>query len=109
MMTMEILERILDFYNFQPKIELRLLGGEPTLHPQFTDIVEKIQGAGHWVKIFSNGIIDGKVRDFLEKKGRSGRIEIVLNVNEPGSWSPLEKTEVTATLERLHHIVLLGG
>lgn len=38
-----------------PPITFNLLGGEPTLHPHFLDIVQIIAAAGHQVTMVSNG------------------------------------------------------
>ena len=37
--------------------ELRLLGGEPTLHPRFADFVKMGREAGCTIRVFSNGVM----------------------------------------------------
>jgi len=45
--------------------ELRLLGGEPTLHPQFADFVKMGREAGCTIMVFSNGVMPDAARDAL--------------------------------------------
>lgn len=47
----------LDFVREAGIRELRLLGGEPTLHPLFVDFVRKGRDAGMSVTVFTNGLI----------------------------------------------------
>ncbi len=47
----------LDFIRNAGIDELRLLGGEPTLHPLFADFVQQGRAAGLSVMVFTNGLI----------------------------------------------------
>ena len=56
-----------------------ILGGEPTLHPQFTDIVDRAIGNRLKVKVFTNGLMSRKIQKYLFRNN----VDIVLNINEP--------------------------
>lgn len=45
--------------------ELTLLGGEPTQHPQFTQLVDVSQELGLKLRIFTNGLLGNRVRSCL--------------------------------------------
>lgn len=45
--------------------ELRLLGGEPTLHPLFADFVRIGREKGCLIRVFSNGVMPDRARDAL--------------------------------------------
>ncbi len=106
--TLEALNRILDFYQPRPREEIVFLGGEPTMHPQFTEAAEAVFSRGRPLKIFSNGIMRQETRDYIGERGADGRIMMIVNANEPGSRGSSEDTELRKTLEQLGHIVTVG-
>ncbi len=106
--TLEALNRILDFYQSMPREEIVFLGGEPTMHPRFTEAAEAVFSRGRPLKIFSNGIMRQETRDYISERGKDGRITIIVNVNEPGSRRSSEDTELRKTLEQLGRIVTVG-
>lgn len=69
-----------------------LLGGEPTLHSRFSEIVALAVHAGYFVKIFTNGV------SRVLRKGLSGMktdsLAIILNLNTPDTYSEKERTEI---------------
>jgi len=60
--------------------QVSVLGGEPTLHPRFTEFVNLILQSKLEVKIFTNGIMSEKIRRFLAELPES-RITIIININ----------------------------
>ncbi len=106
--TLDALNRILDFYQATPREEIVFLGGEPTMHPQFAEAAEAVFSRGRPLKIFSNGIMRQETRDYLAERGRDGRIMIIVNVNEPGARGSSEDTELRKTLEQLGRMVTVG-
>ncbi len=57
-----------DWLDFSVKAgitELRLLGGEPTLHPDFPEFVKLGREAGCSILVFSNGVMTDKAREVL--------------------------------------------
>lgn len=45
-----------------------MLGGEPTIHPKFMDIVEKIKAMSLGVAVHTNGTQPGIVKELIDKK-----------------------------------------
>jgi MoaA/NifB/PqqE/SkfB family radical SAM enzyme len=74
---------------------ISLLGGEPTLHPQFTRLVEMALDTGLSLKIFTNGLMSQAKAEFLASQTKE--IRMVVNVNEPdrtpaGQWEHVNRT-----------------
>lgn len=59
-----------------------LLGGEPTLHPQFGEIVDIFLNEGYRVNIFTNGLFSQKVLDFVRSRPKD-KISFLFNINNP--------------------------
>ena len=55
--TMALFERLLDWVQRSGDDELRLLGGEPTLHPEFPALLGLAAARGLRVLLFSNGLM----------------------------------------------------
>lgn len=50
-------ERLMDcLKRFPKRVEIRLLGGEPTLHPRLPEIIERIREIGHRPTMMTNGL-----------------------------------------------------
>lgn len=75
---------------------INFMGGEPTLHPRFTDIfsrtLESLQPFTY-LGLFTNGLMPDKVLDFLLKTvGRSGSIERHIQLSILLNWQTMENT-----------------
>jgi MoaA/NifB/PqqE/SkfB family radical SAM enzyme len=64
-MAREKVRWIMRFMAASGEMQLRLLGGEPTLHPEFMEIVEEALEKGFHVHVFTNGIMKKEIADFL--------------------------------------------
>lgn len=73
------LKIILDFLERSSEKTVRLMGGEPTLHPQFKEFIDYILSRGFRVHIFTDGLFPPKITDFLAKKG--GLIKYSFNID----------------------------
>ena len=80
--SMEKFLLYLDFLEKSSDDKLKLLGGEPTLHPRFTKLVDIGLERGFEVTIFTNGLWNDVVVDYF-KKDINGRVSFVFNLNEP--------------------------
>ncbi len=69
---------------------LQLLGGEPTLHPEFIHFVKKGLKRGFSINIFTNGLWPEEVSSYFESE-TSERIHFTINVNEPRYQSAAER------------------
>jgi radical SAM protein with 4Fe4S-binding SPASM domain len=78
--------------------EMRFLGGEPTLHPDFLGFVEYSLKRNFSVTVFTSGIIGEKVkaglRNVFSVPDNARKLHFLCNINDP-SLSP--KTEVEKT------------
>lgn len=86
-------KKILDFIN--PNDRISLLGGEPTLHRQFEDIIELLKQRKNHVNIFTNGIMPNKSLRVIEQTDPQ-QFSLTVNVNEPsentgGQWRKVLK------------------
>lgn len=62
--------------------EVRLLGGEPTLHPAFVEFVEQARAAGQEITVFSNGLMPARALAYLASIPVD-QCTVVINVNQP--------------------------
>ena len=88
---------------------LQLLGGEPTLHPQFGEILAFTMRHFILVKIFTNGIFPIKVIEAIEKY--APRVNLVFNLSTPGfTFQPKIRELVLNNIDRLadNNIVTLS-
>lgn len=84
------------FYDFLDILEknfirnLKLLGGEPTLHPRLDDMVMAALRRNFEVTIFTNGLWGKRVRKFFSKL-ESDKLHFLVNINEERHSSGREK------------------
>lgn len=88
--------KTLDFLARSGIHEVRLLGGEPTLHPDFLWMVEQSIRKGYAVVVFTNGILAHRVLLSL-RKFNPGRVKVVVNVNDP-DFQPARRFESQARM-----------
>jgi radical SAM protein with 4Fe4S-binding SPASM domain len=82
---------------------LSLLGGEPTLHPQYVDMVAYLMGRGFHVTTFTSGIMSACLHEEIEDLVREvprEQANFVCNLNDPALSPPAEVTRVHQFLER---------
>lgn len=80
LMSMETFEKCLHFLAGNPEERIGLIGGEPTLHPQFRQfLVRLINSPFRNICLFTNGILLD--RYFTEL--RNGKFIILINLNSP--------------------------
>lgn len=75
-------EKALDYLQRSGIKQARLLGGEPTLHPEFIDIVKKALDRKLEIMLFSNGLMPGKILNFLADIPE-GQLSVLLNTIHP--------------------------
>ena len=75
---------------------INFMGGEPTLHPHFTDILSntlKNMMPFSYLGVFTNGLMPDKVLNLiLETVGRGGSIENQIQFNVLLNWQTIENT-----------------
>lgn len=106
-MTLAVYERALDFLMHSGVREVRLLGGEPTLHPQFLPFVDRALERGLRLLVFTGGLVGAKVLERLESI-EPNRLSVLVNVVSPDTENaPLLKRQ-TVLYRRLGQRVILG-
>src|SRR5262245_25702198 len=81
-MPAERFDASLDFLERSGITEARLLGGEPTIHPRFVELLERVRARGMRLVVFSGGLIPEKALRALEAVPRD-ELTVLLNVIEP--------------------------
>lgn len=83
--------------------EVRLLGGEPTLHPQLEEIIDMVIDFDYFNEIlfFSNLIFDHKIAELFVEKNKKIRISILPNINELSLLLPNARKKVEDNLDYL--------
>jgi MoaA/NifB/PqqE/SkfB family radical SAM enzyme len=108
-------QRFLDLADFEARLDFldrsgidqaRLLGGEPTLHPQFPELVGQARARNKRVVVFTNGLMPEKALAGLEQLAATD-CTVLMNVNEPENGTDTLERQRTA-LRRLGKKAQLG-
>ncbi len=86
-MSAVVFRRLLDLVRKSGGKEIRLLGGEPTLHPEFPALLESALARGLRLLVFSNGLMPGSAIEALAAMPPD-RCRVVLNI-EAGQGTPV--------------------
>lgn len=103
----ESFETWLDFLDGSQIDEARLLGGEPTLHPQFAELVALSRARDKHITVFTNGLIPERALVCLEGLSAT-ECTVLVNVNEPALDGERIHERRCSTIQRLGERVLLG-
>lgn len=106
-MPMEVVESAFDLLTQSRIPEARLLGGEPTIHPEFDRIIDRAIERGFRVLVFSGGLIPPRALRKLESIP-ADRLSVLINVIEPGTGKSSEERRQQEVFERLGSRVVLG-
>jgi MoaA/NifB/PqqE/SkfB family radical SAM enzyme len=88
-MSLETFRGALDFIERSGIAQARLLGGEPTLHPDFPALLEAVAERRLGLLVFSNGLMPGRALTAIEA---APEVRVLINVADRG--------EPESTLER---------
>ena len=82
-MSMEVLEDIIELHKKNGIKRIRLIGGEPTLHPYFGAILDRLVSENYFenIHIFSNMTFNKEIRDLLTLLNETTHISILPNFN----------------------------
>jgi len=106
-MPRENIRKVMKFLSLSGDRQLRLLGGEPTLHPEFIEIVEEALANGFFVHVFTNGIMKKEIADFL-RKIPDNSISMLCNVSPQATDSDRKIEMRNYALHRLGKIIQVG-
>lgn len=99
-MSVEIFRDILYVLKNSGIKHVRLLGGEPTLHPQIKLFIKEAIEKEFQVLLFSNGLIGEEVLHYLKKTGE-GKAGLLININSPKVQSDRENELQRKTFEAI--------
>jgi hypothetical protein len=106
-MSRETFDQVMAFLIRSSIDQVRLAGGEPTLHPDFARFVERSLGGGMRVLVFSNGLIPKDAMECLAA-APSSDLCVLINVSSPEEMNPSEATLQGRSFSRLKQKVVLG-
>jgi radical SAM protein with 4Fe4S-binding SPASM domain len=102
---------IADFLEMSGHKKVSLLGGEPTLHPQFVDFTTYLIERQFHVNVFTSGIMSKK-RLLEAKQFLSGysteKLTFTCNLNEPDISTQEESSRINQFLTTFGHLTTLG-
>ncbi len=100
--------KVIDFLTRSDFWQFRVMGGEPTLHPDFAEIVTLALRAGMRVDVMSNATWQDDCTEFFHQI-TPARLHFLLNIDHPDQyrakqWSRIEKN--LAALPRRRNVTL---
>lgn len=99
-MSKEIFSDILSWLSKTPEIkDIHLMGGEPTLHPNFEELVAELLEKDYFITIFSNLATECAI-DYAQKLADLP-VAWVVNINPPDTWNICQKERITKALQIL--------
>ena len=106
-MSREDVRRVMDFQERSGQKSLKLLGGEPSMHPEFTEIVQEAVERDFHVHIFTNGIMSKKKADFLAGIPKE-RLSVLANISPQAADTERQIAMRSYALEAMGNRVALG-
>ncbi|SLM31932.1 hypothetical protein MTBBW1_50055 [Desulfamplus magnetovallimortis] len=105
--TRENIRKVMDFSSRSGTKQLRLLGGEPSVHPEFTDILDEAISDGFHVHVFTNGMFSAGVTDYIEQMSDS-EISFLCNISPQAKDSEKQIRDRTYALKKLGQKITLS-
>ena len=97
----------LDFLHDSDIGEARLLGGEPTQHPRFPELVGRALDRGFRVKVFTNGLMSDEALNTLVNAPRE-RIRVLVNARPRAASTEQEWSHRARSLRALASLAMIG-
>lgn len=106
-MSRDNIRKIIETLKRSGDMVLKLLGGEPTLHPEFVEIVQEAVDNGFSVHVFTNGMMPARTADYLAGLP-ADQVSLLCNVSPQANDTPRQKEMVAYTLQKLNTRAKLG-
>jgi len=100
-MSIDDFKRSLDFLEQSKIDQVRILGGEPTLHPDFKEIMALSKDTGQKILLFTNGLFSDEILDYLMNIPPE-TLRVMVNV------TPLDSMKRKDVAQQHHVIKKLG-
>lgn len=97
----------MDFLERSEEYQLRLLGGEPTTHPEFLDIVKEAIDRKFHVQIFTNGMMPHELTDALCELPQAS-LSFLCNVSPQAKDTEEQREQVHYTLKKINQRIQVG-
>jgi radical SAM protein with 4Fe4S-binding SPASM domain len=112
-LSLDNLTFISDFFARSKKRKINILGGEPTLHPQFDIFLEYLMSRGFVIHVFTNGMISAamlkKIEGVISRwQLTRQRLKFIVNVNEEKYRTQKEEKSQQRTFCHLHGFATLS-
>jgi len=105
-MPLPIYAQALAFVKRSQIHQVRILGGEPTLHPQFIEFLQMARETGLPIQLFSNGLISESILEFLSEFSPE-QLNIILNVTRLEEGGIFDDA-LERVMQRLHDKIVTG-
>lgn len=108
--SLDVFEKRLDFLDRSNINQIRLIGGEPTLHPNFPELIRRAKLRNKQIVIFSHGFIPKQaLRSILELSPEDCAVLVNTNATKiAGEPTQSEKNRRAGTIMALGPRALLG-
>ncbi|MCK4836877.1 MAG: radical SAM protein, partial [Candidatus Aminicenantes bacterium] len=112
-LSLDNLVIISDFLEKSHTNQVTVLGGEPTLHPEFNLFLRYLISRGFTISVFSNGMINPpvlkEIREIIhEWQLDYKKLKFIINVNEPKYRSVQENEMEEKTFQELSQFISLS-
>lgn len=107
--SLKDVEYCLDFLRRSRLRMVSLLGGEPTLHPNFAEILDLCRKDRYFthIKLFTNGLMSDQILEYL-MVFEDPELHIALNIHPPSDYLPDQRERIREVLETLGAKIGLG-
>jgi len=101
-MTFENFKKAVEF-TLKGSKQIRILGGEPTLHPEFEKMINYVVNDNRvdYVHIFTNGLILDKYEELI----KNDKVTFMINLNSPNDIS---KKNYDKTIKNIEALIKMG-
>ncbi|MGD2253201.1 MAG: radical SAM protein [Anaerolineales bacterium] len=96
----DMFAELLDLLQRSEMNEVRLVGGEPTLHPRFPQLVEQVRARGLHLLVFTHGLLKEAILACLENLSEQD-CTVMVNTNATEALGYEEKNRQRMVLKRL--------
>ena len=101
-MTFGDFKKVLRFFEKSGYGYCRFEGGEPTLHPRFSDLLDYAVGRGFRIQLFTNGLFDRSTLACLKEHGDT--VNYTWNINHPSLYKGEQWKRIQSNLKQLSKI-----